>query len=91
MAPLLDHQAVLLEAPFMNRMELETRMDPPAFLRLILQQITFRHKSAHIVKEERTQVATHVASAKSRHVEIAYNNKSQEWLIGFSVRCDRYL
>jgi hypothetical protein len=78
MALLLDHQAVLLEALFMNRLELETHMDPLAFHRLILQQIAFQHKSEHIVREERTQVATLVASAKSRYVELSIIDKAQE-------------
>lgn len=84
MVPLLDHQAVLLEAPFMNRWELETRMDRLAFHRLILQQIPFRHKSEHIVREERIQVATRVVSAKSRCVELSI--KQNEELI--ESQCD---
>ena len=55
----------------MKRWELEIRMDALAFRRLILQQIPFRHKSEHIVREERIQVATRVVSAKSRCVGLS--------------------
>jgi hypothetical protein len=62
-------------------------MDPPAFRQLILQQIAFRHKSAHIVREERTRVATRAVSAKSRCAELPV--MKIEELMEIIVRCDR--